>query len=381
MRVLNVNFSIDSETGGGTAERTYQLSSFLSKKQMHCRVLTLDFGPLNEKLLNGLRNCEVVTVPCLMRRFFVPRVSMQRLKALVADVDMIHLIGHWSMLNALVYLWARKLNKPYVFCPAGALAIYGRSKTIKKLYNWFVGNSIVKNADGFIAITADEAKFFEKNGIDPNKITLIPNGVSADDFIIQPQVDVLPALHLAEKKYLLFLGRLNAIKGPDLLLEAFANIAANFPEFHLIYAGPDDGMLGQLQCRVAELNLQQRVHFAGFVSGQAKAQVYHHATLLVIPSRHEAMSIVVLEGGILAKPVLMTDQCGFPELVAMGGGEIVAASIAGIESGLRKLLENPNLPAMGERLKEHVLKNYSWDIQVDKLIAWYQKILAARDRK
>lgn len=380
MKILNVNFSMDPKTGGGTAERTLQLSRFLTKNNVICTALTLNLNTLNNKILEDLQGVNIIMLPCLLRRFYIPFVSFKKLKAIVSEVDIIHLIGHWTLLNALVFYMARKLNKPYVFCPAGALSIFGRSKIIKKIYNWIVGNKILKNASRLIAITENEISLFQQYGVAGNKISLIPNGICVDDFRVKKEWSFSPRNNFPEK-YLLFVGRLNYIKGPDLLLEAFAKIAADLNGYHLVFAGPDDGMLQSLENKSHALHLQDRVHFVGYVEGQEKAWLYSHASLLVIPSRQEAMSIVVLEGGVLGKPVLMTDQCGFSEVAAHQGGMVVPASAEGLEIGLRRLLlSNLSLEAMGKNLQQHIFDHYSWDFQISKLIKLYRQIIGSDNR-
>ena len=116
---------------------------------------------------------------------------------------------------------------------------------------------------------------------------------------------------IGNSPFILFVGRLNRIKGPDLLLKAFYNIKNNLQDFHLGFVGPDDGMLSELKQMVDEYQLNDRIHFIGYLGGADKSNAYHAADLLVIPSRQEAMSIVVLEAGISGTPVLLTDQCGF----------------------------------------------------------------------
>ena len=93
----------------------------------------------------------------------------------------------------------------------------------------------------------------------------------------------------------MFVGRLDPIKGPDLLLEAFSNLNNRFSKFHLLFAGVGNVMQRALENRAGDLGIKDRVHFLGFLSGIKKSWALHSAKLLVIPSRREAMSIVVLE--------------------------------------------------------------------------------------
>ncbi len=381
MKVLNVNMALDAFSGGGTAERTFQISRFLAAKHIHCTVLALDLGKTSIIAAQALSNVHVILLPCLSKRFYIPLISLKKLTAIVADADIIHLIGHWTVLNALIYYLARKLHKPYVFCPAGALPIFGRSKILKKLYNGWVGRKIVQNAAKCIAIAEVEFPAFQSYGISKDRITVIPNGICMQDYISsQEEAALLQAkkssINLAGYKYILFVGRLNYIKGPDLLLTAFKNIADKFTDIHLVYAGPDEGLLTSLQDQANAHQLQKRVHFLGNISGQDKLVAFQQALLLAIPSRSEVMSIVVLEAAASGVPALLTDRCGFNQIMEVNGGLVVEASAESIEEGLTKLLTNQGqLNAKGSNLKNYVANNYTWDVLVDKFIDCYRNIL------
>ena len=74
-------------------------------------------------------------------------------------------MGHWTILNALVYVICRRTRTPYVVCPAGSLPIFGRSKAIKRLYNWLVGRRIIGDAARCIAISVEEIEHFSDYGV------------------------------------------------------------------------------------------------------------------------------------------------------------------------------------------------------------------------
>ena len=381
MRVLNVNSSLDFKAGGGTAERTFQMSLFLAKEGIQCRVLTIDTG-LDESRIQVLKPAEVATMPLLWRRFYVPRISWKIIRTLVDEADVIHLMGHWSVLNALVYIALRRAHKPYVVCPAGALPLFGRSKWLKLLFNFIVGKKIIHNASGWIAVTSAEFPHFESYGIHSSKVTVIPNGISKADF---PVVDINSfkrSKGLSDKPIILFMGRLNPIKGPDLLLQAFILVKDIVTDYQLVFAGPDEGMQSELVEMARQEGVIDRVHFLGYVGGNDKSAAYHMASLLVIPSRQEAMSIVALEAAICGTPVLLTDQCGFSEIKTIDSGLEVPANPIDIANGLVKLLSNPeSLKKISLNFEKFVSERYSWDFIVDIYLDLYRNLLGISDGK
>lgn len=378
MKILNVNHTMDPVTGGGTAERTLQMSRYLVVNGIQCSVLTID-NHLPTERTSFLQSGQFIALPPLLKRFFIPKASYGEIKGIVEGFDIVHLMGHWTILNAMVYLAARSLDRPYVFCPAGALPIFGRSRILKKIYNWVIGKKIVNNAAKCIAITENEKADFLEYGIQENKIVVIPNGVDESNFTAQDDVAFRKKYALGTRPFILFVGRLNLIKGPDLLLHAFCQIKDDFPEIDLVFVGPDGGFIQSLRDVAQKYSVAHRVFFLGYLGGVDKSCAYHAATFLAIPSRHEAMSIVVLEAGICGTPALFTDQCGLNEVVEKGYGWMAPASIEGLKLGLVSALsDTARLLAMKQNISSYVSKNFSWHAVIKKYIFLYEELLESK---
>jgi len=375
LKILFVNASLEAARGGGAAERTFCLARHLALLGEQVSVLTTDIGG-GHRRLEGIPGLEPVVLHSLLDRFYLPAPALRRVYRAVSDADVVHIMNHWTAINALAYWAARLAGRPIVVSPAGALPAYGRSRHIKAAYNALVGRPMVRNAARGIAITADETPQFTAYGLPAERVVVIPNGVDTDD-AAHDATDESPLPALDSKPFLLFIGRLNTIKGPDLLLEAFLAVAPEFPEVQLVFAGPDEGLGSSLKAAAAACGAAARVHLAGPVLGGAKRWLLRHATLVAIPSRQEAMSIVVLEAGAHGRPVLLTDQCGFPQLADCGGGIIVPASAGELERGLRELLQ-PDAPlsAMGARLQQLVEARYTWNASARALQACLDMVIA-----
>lgn len=375
MKVLNVCSNFDPMTGGGEAERTFQMNGSLLASGVVAQVLTIDTA-LSDYRKKGFGPGGVIALPCLWRRFYVPKVSRRYIHRLVEDFDIVHLIGHWTVLNALVYRAAVRANKPYVICPAGALSIFGRSRLLKRIYNFVIGDNIVKNASMCIAVTQEETAYFIAAGVSADRISVIPNGINPGEFLSSDVPGFRKKYALGDRPFILFLGRLNIIKGPDLLLEAFSRLGDWCRDFDLVFVGPDGGMLDSLRAASRSDGVEGRVHFIGYLEGAEKSTAYHAAELLVIPSRHEAMSIVALEAGICGTPVLLTDQCGFNQLAEVGGGWIAPATTEGLQQRLEEILPNPDARReAGQNIKSYIASNYGWDVIVESYKNLYARLL------
>jgi len=365
VNILIVNMSIDPVLGGGTVERTCQLAKALQKlPDTNSKVLSTTAG------LNGstpLDDLQSILLPCLNSRWYIPAPYFRKIYRSIKWADVVILTSHWTLINAMVYLVNKFVKRPYLFCPAGALHIFGRSTFMKWFYNAIVGTSILNQADQVIAIPNDEKEHFFKLGVPKDRIVCIPNGVAAEDFICSDGEAFKVNYGLSGMPFLLFVGRLNEIKGPDILLQAFARIASKYPAWHLVIAGPDGGMGNSLKQEIGKQDLKNRVHLIGFVSGKEKSKAYYAADILVIPSRLEAMSIVALEAGICGTPVVMTDQCGFSEMVEAGAAVEVSARADSLANVLCGLLDEPGcIQDMGVNAKHFISENYTWEIAAKK---------------
>ena len=360
LKILNVNLTLDTKCGGGTAERTFQMTRWLNRLGSNCKVLILNIGENNNRIFE-IGDDNVFILKCLNKRFYIPELKLDQIKNAVKDVDLIHLMNHWTLLNVIVFIASKIYTKPYVICPAGALSYLGRSKFLKNFYNLVIGKRIIRDSAYCIAISRDEILELRKYGIQESKIIHIPNGINEEEYTKYHNNDFRFNFGLSKKKIILFVGRLNKIKGVDLLFNAFCNIHHQIPGYQLVIAGPDEGMRSGLDKKIKEHKLSEHIKFIGYLSTEYKSAAYNEASLLVIPSRQEAMSIVVLEAGITGTPVLITNRCGFNEIDDINGGKIVEATTNGIEQGLLQLLRDENqLIYMGANLRTHVKNNYLW---------------------
>jgi glycosyltransferase involved in cell wall biosynthesis len=378
MRILNVNATLDPVWGGGGAERTRRLSSALARLGHAVTVLTNSVWK-GASDLPRVEGAEVVALRCLNKRFMIPLLPLRRLRQLIRAHDIVHLTGHWTTLNAVIYLLTRLERKPYAVSPVGTLPLFGRSRKLKRIYNAVVGHSLIRNAQAHIAVTSSEVHQFGDYGVELSKVTVIPNGVDAESFAAIDSKLFRERHALANAPLILFMGRLNSIKGPDLLLDAFAQVAERFSSYLLVFAGPDEGMEASLRKTALRHGISDRVRFVGYVGGDEKIAAYRAATLLVIPSRMEAMSIVVLEGGAAGVPVLITDQCGFDMVEEIGGGRVVKAEATALAEGLEAMLSDAaNLANTGQRLCNLVRRDFTWDAAALRLSALFEAVLVQR---
>ena len=137
------------------------------------------------------------------------------------------------------------------------------------------------------------------------RLEVVPNGVDLDAFCVS-ECD-------PEGDYVLFVGRLVAQKGIDVLLRAFAVLLREVPEAQLIITG-DGGLELYLKRLMRYLGLHDNVSFIEWKSGSELVTLYQHAQVVVIPSYFEPFGIVALEAMACGRPVIASNVGGLGKL-------------------------------------------------------------------
>ncbi|MBF0440645.1 MAG: glycosyltransferase family 4 protein, partial [Oligoflexales bacterium] len=106
------------------------------------------------------------------------------------------------------------------------------------------------------------------------------------------------------------------------------------------------------------------------------SQALHGCEFLVIPSRHEAMSIVVLEAGITKTPVIMTNQSGFNEIETEGLGIVAEVNSQDMARAMDEMLSKAKDERIeiGEKFYQFTKKNYTWNSRISKFIQLCESI-------
>jgi len=369
MKVLLVNISLDAALGGGTAERTRHLATHLAKAGSPCEVVAMTGNSWQDEF--DEQNVRSYITINLGKRFPIPLVNPWRAWRAIRSADVLHIMGYWNLLSVFYGMLAVLAGKPYVLCPAGEFASLPSTRPVNRVFHALLGRQLIKRAAGFIAITELERGVIAKTAnVSPQSIPVIPNAV-AEPALGRVGIDV----DLPEEPYILFMGRLAPVKGPDFLVKAYLDtkVAHSVP---LVVAGPHLGMQEELQTMVDNSSVSKNIRFVGFLDEKNRVAAYRRAMMLVIPSRSEAMSLVALEAGVLGVPVLLTNTCGFDQIEHIGGGMVVSPSAESIAEGLEKMLaDRQELKLKGERLKSYVLEHYSWSSTVRGLIGHLEALV------
>jgi glycosyltransferase involved in cell wall biosynthesis len=171
---------------------------------------------------------------------------------------------------------------------------------------------------------------------------VIPNGIEPNEIYPLPPAGTFRATlpSLGDHPYILFLSRLHYKKGLDYLAEAFKIVAPQLPDVHLVVAGPDGGAQAEFEAVIREAGLTDRVHLTGPIYGERKLAAYVDATVFCLPSRQEGFSIAITEAMACGTPVVISQQCHFPEVAEAGAGIVVDLAAAAVATALITLLQD-----------------------------------------
>lgn len=121
---------------------------------------------------------------------------------------------------------------------------------------------------------------------------------------------------IERRKQILFAGRVEERKGVDVLLKAFARIAADCRDWTLVFAG--HGELNEAKQLASSLGIDSQVRFLGWVSGTDKDRAFSEASIYCLPSRGEGFPMGVLDAWSYELPCVVTPVGGIPDIVENG---------------------------------------------------------------
>jgi D-inositol-3-phosphate glycosyltransferase len=244
---------------------------------------------------------------------------------------------------------------------------------------------VVAEADRLIASTAEEAdELIGLYDADPSRVRTIAPGVDLDAFAPGDSAAARRGLGLPEHApALLFVGRIQPLKAPDVLLRAAALLRVEHPDLQVVVLGAPSGTgLAEphwLAGLAEDLNLADTIRFVPPASREIVAHYYRAADITVVPSYNESFGLVALE----------SQACGTPVVAAAVGGltTAVADGVSGVlvdghdpdqwAKVLGDLLRTPGpLRQLAAGARGHA-EQFSWQRTTDGLLAAYAEAITA----
>jgi glycosyltransferase involved in cell wall biosynthesis len=295
--------------------------------------------------------------------------AKSEVRRLIKDYDVLHIHGVWSQLAAEACVAARRADIPYVIAPRGMLDPWSlKQKGIKKkialALRW---RKILSHAHFIHALNEDEAELMSWLGLNTT-IRISPNG------IFREKLRALESVGSDEYRkkygeYILFMSRLHYKKGLDYLIDGYSEYLKLGGMARLVIAGPDEGERDNVIARISNSGLKDKVDLIGPVYGQAKYSLLKGARAFCLPSRQEGFSMAIIEASAMGIPVIISNNCHFKQVSAVGGGDVVDLDAKSIARSLIKYADNDT--DAGERGSELIKSEYVWEAIAPKLCSWY----------
>jgi glycosyltransferase involved in cell wall biosynthesis len=254
--------------------------------------------------------------------------------------------GLWDFCGLATWRALSGTNTPYMIFPHGMLDPYFKRafpwKHLKKWLYWIpVEYRVLRDAHRVLFTSAAERDLAQQSfwfhRWTPHVVPYGTRGTPDQDPRELAEFFYERCPSVRKKRFLLYLGRIHRKKGCDLLLQAFGKAAQMDQDLHLVMAGPDpQGWSQELQQIASVAGVQERVHWPGMLTGDAKWGAFHACEAFVLPSHQENFGIAVAEALSCRKPVLLSDKVNIAEIIAADGAGWMESDT---EEGTLRLLE------------------------------------------
>ena len=355
-------------------------------------VTTKRRGTLAFEEMEGIK---IFRTPC----FVIPKIRypipvMPKLMRTILDVvreyeiDVIE-FNNYVFLTALPIFFIReKVKLPITVSVDGVRGVHGIGASsassgnkfvdfVRLLYGLTFAKGILKRADGIRLAYAALKKYLIDMGFLPDKMHVIYNAVDLRIFSQGYNRERLrKQLALGTENILvLYVGRLDHVKGVEYLIGAAKNIVDKYESVKFVLVG--EGSLRTAYQTMAR-DYKENILFLGWRSDVAK--LMHAADIFVLSSLSEGCPNVVLEAAATGLPIVATNVGAVPEIIThtKSGLLVPPRNVEQLEHAISTFIEDPETGRrMGERLREYVQENFSVEAIGKRIKQYYRDALAS----
>jgi glycosyltransferase involved in cell wall biosynthesis len=237
---------------------------------------------------------------------------------------------------------------------------------------------IARCADCFVAVSReDRRRMIELEGIPPERIAFIPNGIpmpttrSVGD--VRGELGIAPGAPVVGS-----VGVLRSEKGMDVVVDAAERLVAEFPELRVLLVG-DGPERAELERRIGAAGLREAVRVLGY--RRDVPDVLAAVDVAVSASEREGSPLSVLEYMEAARPIVATAVGGVPDLIEPGVSGLLVPrhDPAALADAVASLLRDPDRAReLGKRARERSRREFDFQVTVDRVQELYERLLAAK---
>ena len=233
---------------------------------------------------------------------------------------------------------------------------------------------VARDADQIVVWTDGEAAhMMSEFRLPENKFAVIPPGVDTNEFSA-PRI----SSELRSRRRILYVGRLDALKGVDLLIDAFSIIIDRGfdAELQIVGGGTADEFRRVLG-RISKLRLTDRVKLPGVLPQSELPAIYANADCIVAPSFHETFGLAVLEAAACGTPAVAADVDGLKSIVVNNetGYLIRDRDTVLYADQIMEIIGNQDLRITMSKAARKRAKEFSWESTVNGLVGVYNRVV------
>ena len=354
LRVLQVvPYLHPTSAYGGTPRVVHGLCRALAQLGWQVEALTTDaFSIDRRRRPSDDRDLSypVHTLPNVSNRLayhakaFLPMGLGAWMSAQLPRFDLVHLHELRTVATFRVAAECRRRRIPYALSGHGGFPHHGRRRLVKAILDRMLLPPLLSGAARLVAASEFERDQLAAFGLDRGRVEVLPHGLDLSEF-----GEALPApgtqrraWGLEHRPLVLFLGRIDPIKGLLLLLEGFARAQRHGPDAALVLAGPEGAGAGKLRRAAQALGIEGSVYWPGVLHDRERVAALVDADLLCFPADRDCFGLAPFEALACGTPVVALASGGSGEWLAQtGGAELVAADPAELGAAIHRSLSEP----------------------------------------
>ena len=257
------------------------------------------------------------------------------------------------------------INRKPAVCVLHGLDLTYKNFIYQKLWVDF----FIKKLDKFICVGQETIRVAKKKGIPDEKLVFIPNGVDTEKYFKhckKSELEKILDIKLEDKKVILTSGRLAKRKGVAWFCE---HVMPNLSENYTYIVAGDGADRKNIEEVIKNKNLSKRIKMLGYVTDEVRNILFNTCDIFVqpnikVPGDMEGFGISVIEAASCQLPVIAANLEGLKDAIKNGeNGFLVESENAStwVEK-INELLENNDFrKSFGEKARQYVVENYSWE--------------------
>ncbi|MHB1004570.1 MAG: glycosyltransferase [Chloroflexota bacterium] len=247
-----------------------------------------------------------------------------------------------------------------------------------------VERKVVASVDRITAASENElGHLVDLYGADPAQVSIVPCGVNTSRFRPLARQQARAELGLDGRWVALFVGRMDPLKGLDLLLQAGHQLSVQAPNLQIVVVGGDavpESEEARVRDLARDLGLAERVRFVGAVPQADLPRYYSAADVCVVPSYYESFGLVAVEALACGTPVIASRVGGLPKVVKHGENGLLVPerTAAAFAASIAALHEDEALRADLARRARGSIGHLVWGAIARRIASVYEELLAGR---